>query len=190
MTTLDNPIDNLPNPSEVSPQSTIIRYGLIGGMILVVLTLLNFITGFGSPSSGFGMIAVFTLLTFGTYIAVMVLAVKHHRDNELGGYITLGRAFIVALLASIIMALINTVFTYLYMTVIDPGYIETLADQSRELYENMGMDEAAIDAALGEVKKAFTLTRQLLGLVIGSAFGAVIAIIIAAIMKKVRPNFA
>ncbi len=175
---------NLPDPSEVSFQSTAMRYGLIGGAILIIVSALNFMFGLGG---GFILPILFSVATFAVYIVIMVMAVRHHRDNELGGAITLGRAFMVAFVTSILIALINTLFAYLYINFIDPGYMDTLLEQSRGMYESFGMAEEQIEEALKQVEVSFTPMRQLLGLGVGALVGAVIAVIIGAIMKKEAP---
>lgn len=187
MSTLDG---NYVDPATVSPQPTIVRYGLIGALVLIIYGLLGNILGFTSPANGIMAAMIGGLVVFVFYIIIMVLPVRKHRDQDLGGHIPFGRAFTVAFLTSLIVGIISTAFNMLYMNVIDPSLGATIIEDTRDMYEGMGMSEAQIESAMKQVERGFTVTGQLMGLGIGVGFGAVIALIIAAIMKKNPPETA
>lgn len=187
MSTLDG---NYVDPATVSPQPTIVRFGLIGALILIIYSLLGNIIGFTSPSNGIFSAMINGLVVFVFYIVLMVLAVRKHRDQDLGGHIPFGRAFVVAFLASMIVGVLGTAFNMLYMSVIDPSMGPTIIEETREMYEGMGMNEEQIENAMTQVERGFTVTGQLMGLGFGAVMGAVISLIIAAVMKKNPPETA
>jgi multisubunit Na+/H+ antiporter MnhB subunit len=189
MTTLDEPA-NFIDPKEVSPQNTIVRYGLIGGLGLVIYGLIGMLTGLSNPAGGFTTIIINSLIVIVLYVGLLVFSVKNHRDNELGGYIKFGRAFMVAFLVGLIAALLSTLFNYIYLNFIDPDYINTIAEGSMEMYEKFGMNEEQIEAAMEGVKSAGSLKSQLTNLAFGTGMGAIICLIIAAVMKKDHPQTA
>lgn len=174
--------------STVSPQPTIVRFGLIGALILIIYSLLGNILGFTSPSNGVMSAMINGLVVFVFYIVIMVLATRKHRDEDLGGQITFGRAFTVAFFTSLIVGVLATAFNMLYMNVIDPSMGPTIMEETREMYEGMGMTEAQIEKAMKQVERGFTVVGQLMGLGFGAAMGAVLSLIIAAIMKKNPPE--
>ena len=185
MSTLD---ENFVDPVNVSPQPTIVRFGLIGALVLIIYSLLGNITGFTSPANGVMTAMLTGLLVFVFYIAIMVLAVRKHRDQDLGGYIPFGRAFIVSFLTSLIVGVIASAFNLLYMNVIDPTMGATIVEDAREMYENVGMSEEQIEAALKQVSRSFTTMGQIMGLGFGTIMGAVLSLIIAAILRKDPPE--
>ena len=188
MSILNKPGETI-DPSTVSPWPTILRYGLIGGLVLVVYALLGNLLGFTKPSAGFvtlilsGMVVVILL-----YAGVMIAAVRNHQANELGGYISFGRAMMVAFMVGLIMAIIGILFNNVYANVIEPDFVTTLLDEAEAMYEEMNMSAEQIQASLAQLEGQYTLNGQIIGLGMGSVFGAIMSLIIAAVMKKNPPE--
>ncbi len=188
MSTLDNPNDYI-DPAKVSPWPTAARYGLIGGLILIVYSLLGILTGFSSPASGLGAVFANFLITLAIFIGAVVLGIRAHRDQELGGFISFGRAFLVGFAVAIIMAVLNAAFSYLYMAVIDPGYLEQLMEDMTVMYERLGLSEDQIEEAMAQVEQRMDPGKNLVTTIITLAVsGAVVSLICALIMKKAPPS--
>ena len=66
MSILNKPGETI-DPSTVSPWPTILRYGLIGGLVLVVYALLGNLLGFTKPSAGF-----VTLILSGMVVVILL----------------------------------------------------------------------------------------------------------------------
>ncbi len=183
MTTLDNP-NNRVDESSVPFFPTALRYGGIAGLILVAYQMLSHLTGLSTPSSMMsGILSGVVVLV--AVVLIAVFTIRHHREKELGGYVSFGRAFLVSLVALVIAGIISTLFNILYMTVIDPGFADTAAENMRGMFEGFNMPEDQIDASIEAAKANFTvggLVKQ--GLLWGNVMNAVIALIVAAIMKK------
>jgi len=188
MTTLDNPGGTI-DPSTVSMRPTAVRYGLIGGLITIAYGLVANVSGLNEPGSSLSWLS--GVISVAIFAAVLVMAVKYHRDEELGGYISFGRAFGLSMLTVLIMAVLGAIFTYVYMAFIDPGMTERLIEMTREQYENMGMSEEQIEQSLG-MAKTFMEPHwaALFGILGNLVFGAIVGLIISAIMKKNPPEFA
>ncbi|MEO0775562.1 MAG: DUF4199 domain-containing protein [Bacteroidota bacterium] len=78
-----------------SPWPTILRYGFFGGLFLIGYNIASFTLGFGMPSAGLELfLASFILPLFFDFI-LGILATRHHRNRELGGYMSFGRAVLV-----------------------------------------------------------------------------------------------
>lgn len=188
---MSNVLDTPPtaDPSGVSFWPTAIRFGVIGGLITIIFGLIGNLTGLSNPSSGMAMTVIFGIISIVIYIGVLVYAIRRHRDGELGGYITFGRAFIVGFVVAVIMSVIGQLFNYVYLNFIDPDMLANSIEGIREMYENMGMDEGTIDEAMVRVEQQMDKQKTLLGsLPVTLIVNAVVAAIVGLIMKKNVPE--
>ena len=182
MSTLDNP--NVSNDS-ASVWPTIIRYGLIGGLIFIIYSLIGNLTGITSPGAGFGMLAINLVISLGIYVGIMVVAIRSFRDGENDGFISFGKAFGIGLGAAIIAGMMSSAFTYIYVTAIDPSYFDTMIEETAKLYERLGMSEEQIEQAMAQARKSFTPMGMVRQALIGNVImGAIVAAIVGAIMKQ------
>lgn len=162
-----------------------IRYGLIYAVLSILWTLLMFVTGLNRSESINTINLLATLIT----IVCCVLAVKEYRKLIGNGYILFGQAFRQALAVCVIGGIISVAFyAFVYLTVIDPSYLEWMNEQQYVRMEEMGMSEQAIEAAVIQsarfMKPAWFFTFG----IAGSLFiGAVVALIVAAVLKKPNP---
>ncbi len=194
MTTIDEP-NNFVDPSTVPYFQTALRYGLIGGLILVAWGLVAQMVGLADPCAAAeggssailtGLIGIAVLI--GVSALVGVMAIRQH-TGDLGGYISFGRAFVVSLVALIIAGVISGLFNVLYTTVIDPGMTDRVMDCMADIYEEQGLDQDQIDAALGFLKIAYNPFLQVVTSIFTSAFfAAIIGLVLAAVMKKNPPT--
>ncbi|GJM31874.1 MAG: hypothetical protein DHS20C18_08750 [Saprospiraceae bacterium] len=186
MSTLDNP---QMEPANASPQQTIIRFGMIGGLVLIIYSLVNFVFGLSKPSAGAALGYLNFAIVVAIYVLIMVYAVRDHRDANQNGFITFGKAFTVAFLTSLVAAVINSVFAYLYIHMIDPGYINEILESSEEFYEKSGFSEQQIEVSLDWAKWMMEGKGQLIIFAVGTFFGAILSLIVGYSMKKDPPVF-
>ena len=193
MTTIDEP-NTYKDPSNVPYFQTALRYGLIGGLVLVVWGLIAQMAGFADPCKAMeggtnsimvGLLSLVVLLGVSAFIGV--LAIRQH-TTDLGGFITFGRAFVVALVALIVAGVVSGLFNVLYTTIIDPGFSERVMACLETQYEEQGLDQDAIDTAMGFMKIAYNPILQVVTSIFTSAFfAAIVGLILGAIMKKNPP---
>jgi len=187
MTTLDDERAII-NPASVSPWPTAIRYGLIGALVFCIYTLVGNLTGLSSGS--FGMVAsmISSFLVFAIAIGIIVVAVKHHRDKELGGYISLGRIVLIGSVAFFIALLISNIFNYIYMNFIDPGFVDDIMVNMEEMMSGM-IPEDQLDDVLAQTREGFTPSKMFTtGLLFPALFGVFVSAIIGLIMKVEPPR--
>ena len=70
-----------------------LKDGLIGGLVSILIGLMSHVLGLvdlQNPNSVGGWVS--SILNWGVIVGAIFMAIKHHRDNELGGYITMGRS--------------------------------------------------------------------------------------------------
>lgn len=184
MNTLDNPM--VPQESEVPFFQTALRYGLIGAGVAIAVSLISNLLGLAEGNQSMGM--VIGCISILLYIGFQVMGVKTHREDELNGYISFGRAFITALVVGIVMGVVSSLFNYIYLTFIDPGMLERVMNMTYEAYEQQGMSEEQIEAAMSMVGGMMTAEGQLMTGLIGAAvISAITGLIIAAVMKRDAP---
>ena len=176
------------DPANVSPWSTGMRYGAIGSVILIALGLIMHLAGmndYEAMGQGSGN-WLSSILSWVVYIGTIVMAVRFHRDNQLGGYISFGRAFGIGMIATLAMAVISAIWTYLFFSVIAPEVLDIMSEAA---LENMPADQAE---QAGDMMGMFMSGGFMsIAVLFGTLFtGAIISLIVAAIMKKPRPNFA
>ena len=182
--------DVLESPQITDPNSvpfigTAVRTGVIGGLVFIVYGMIITITGLSMPSNGFGFMFLNLFISLGLSAGIGAMAVKKHRDDELGGYIPFGRAFLTAIVAITVAGILSAAFNYFYQTVIDPELLPTMVEQMEEMYEKMGMSESQIETAMEQVRDGFEPSKMFVqGLMYAVIGGGIISLIVAAIMKK------
>jgi Protein of unknown function (DUF4199) len=187
MAILDEPQGYI-NEKEVPFLPTVLKWGGISAAVSIIYTLINTMMGNTSMFSGTGLVIGIAAFAIGIYI--FVLAVKEHRDQQLGGYISFGRAFLVVLLLIMFSTLISSFFNYIYYSFINPSALDNMMESIKETYEKMGLSEEMTEIAIEEGKKSMTSPKSIFtGLIGGGVIGAIIGVIMAAIMKKERPKF-
>jgi uncharacterized membrane protein (DUF106 family) len=181
---LDNP-NNFVNENEVSFIPVVQKYAIIMAATSVIMTLIMSIMGM----SNLILMSLLGILVFVAMILIPVLGVKEHRNNQLGGLISFGRAFLVAMLILAISILISTIFNYVYMNFINPSYVDTMKEGMTEMMEKYNLPEAQLEESLKPFEEMKTPMGNLKSLAKSLAMGAVISLIIAAVMKRNRPIF-
>ena len=189
MSTLDNPNDYI-DPSKVSPWPTGSRYGLLAGLVLVVFALVVDLAGLVDyTAQGGGSNWIVNIINWGITVAAIVLAVRQHRDEELGGFISFGRSFNVGFIVSLIIAVITLVWAYVFFSFIEPGLIEEIVAASREqMIEQQGMSEEQAEQGLNMMSWMFTpVMMSVMGGIFSLIAGILFSLVVGAIMKKVHP---
>ncbi len=189
MTSLDEPMAYV-DPQDISPRSTAMRYGMIWGLLGILIGLVSYLMGWSDPSGGStagSMISM--LLSLGLSVTILVLAIKYHRDNELGGYITFGRGFKTGMLTAFFYAIIATVWAVIFFNFIATDMIEMMEAAMYEQWENQGLTEEQIETAAG-IALFFASKKFMIGAAFGGTLimGAILSLIISAVLKKEQPQ--
>jgi len=180
MSTLDQSMENYQQPY----MGTALRYGLIGGLVLIIVSLMGYILGMNDSGNQAGSIGL-SLLRTAAVVVFMVLAVRAQRNELQSGYITFGRAFVVALLVGVVGGLLRSVFEVLYVSVIDPDFMQRAMDAVYQQYEEMGMSEEQIEQSISMVKMFMNPGGLLIGNLIYVLIGStILGLIIGGVMQK------
>lgn len=178
----NNDVDNFIDPVTVPYKSTAFRYGGIGGVILVLIGLVIHLAGmvnYQELANG-GSNTIGNITNVIVWVGAIVMAIKYHRDSELGGFISLGRAFFVGLLTAAVIGIVTTIWSYIFFSFIEPDLIDMMREAS---FDQMTEEEAEASEGIMNfimspgVLSSFALLMTLIA-------GAVISIIAAAFMRK------
>ena len=157
-------------------------HGLLTGLALIILSLLDWSLGF------YGQNTPFSLLTYVVMIAGLVCSVIAYR-KQTGGYISYGQAFGYSITVAAVYAVLTAVFTLLLTRVIDPNYMETVLAFAEEKLLNTGISQAQVDMVMEMSSSLSHPAITFVSSVFGTLFiSAIIALITSAIVKKVNTN--
>lgn len=168
--------------------SITMKWGLITGMVYVIFSLINNMLGL-QDAGGFSAKAVLSnAALFGATLFTIYLGVKEARDTDGGGYMTFGQGFKSGMAISLITALIASVFTFIYLKFIDPGFLDKIMAMTQDQWEKQGMSEEQIEAAQkysGFMMNAWAFSLIMIVSVL--FWGLIKSLIAAAILKNEAP---
>lgn len=160
------------------------KYGLFAGTILIIvkyiiLTSFNEVSQLAVIIDYIGVIA----LAAACYMAVVE---KRKKYNE--GYITFGEAFMIGMYVSLIAAIMVGIFLYVNASVIDPLRVERVITQTEKEMLGLNYSREEINKAIENARIFYKpLTQMMMGTTI-IIYGLFISLIIAAVLKKNKPN--
>lgn len=166
----------------VSPFSTGLKYGIILALISILTTVILYVTGILTNEMATTILGLLSLVA---YIAVIAFAIKSHRDDKQGGFITLGKALGVGVITALVSAFISGIFTYILYAFIDPGLLEEILSMTEDSMLESGLPDDQIDMAMEWTRKFTTPASQFgSGLVGGICCGSVVSLIAGLILKN------
>lgn len=162
--------------------STSVKYGIVGGMIMIVIYLLLYIVAIDKLASLLTMI-VYLPLTF-----LMIWGGITYR-KEIGSYKNYGQAFLTVFIISIIATMLFDTFGYILFSVIDPELPVLLKKKSIEsatlMMEKFGTPDDKMKEALAQMEEQdYTPSlksqaiRYATSLGVGAFFSALIALFV------------
>ena len=167
---------------------TSMQYGAYSGLSTFAFFLLIYFIN-SNPLGGKSM--------FGFWIPILFifLGTKFHRDTDLGGYMNYWRGVVVGLFIALFASALGGLLVYLFGTLGDQGIIENFRaeqiakiDESRQYVKSEFLNEM-LDKAVEEINKS-TIQKMAWGAFQnGIVYGAIISLIMAAILRKSKPFF-
>jgi len=154
--------------------------GVFLGIALIIFSLILYLLDI-NRQSGWNYLSLL-VMALGLYWAMITV-----RDKTLGGTMSYGQAFGTGFWAGLVAVIISTIFTYLYVTVIDPGFAEEILIEAEEnlLEANRNMSDEELDRALS-ITEMFTTPVMItvLGFLGGIFFATILSLIIAIFAKR------
>ena len=176
------------DPATVSPRPTGMRWGFILGCISAVLAIVENLGGMvdytGTKSN-----LLPNLLTWLTVGGCCYMAVKQHRDNELGGYISLGRSLSVTFWTGLIAGIIATFVTFIVIKFMVPDLKEKILDAVTTQMENKGQDPEQAKKGVEMMSWMFNPAMIAVFALLGTlAYTLIFGLISGLILKKDLPR--
>lgn len=163
-------------------------YGLVAGLIVCIITLLQYLGGLKAYMSPLGFLS---------YVILIVMAVlagqKQKKFN--GGFLEFSEALKISFSVFASALLLQTLFTYVLFNFIDPSFKEALAQEvmnrTEEFMRRFGGSDSQIDEALERErgKDPFAFGRVMLGYGLSCIGAFIVCLIISAIIKRSKPAF-
>jgi fumarate reductase subunit C len=134
------------------------------------------------------------LIDFIVTVAISVIAVFKAKSAQ-GGFISFKDAFVVYFINNLIGLVAYCIFIIVLFNVIDPAAKEIVNEytikSSIEGMQKFGVDSKTLRETAVNMRKSnvYSTGNQLMGLPISIAISCIVGLIIAAIMKKNKPEF-
>jgi len=162
-------------PSILKPAMT---YGVIIALVMIILSVLAWILGEEGA-------LWLSFINWIAYFGILYYCLKNWRDKYKGGYITYGMAFKSGVIFMFFASIIFAFYNLIYMTWIDPQYMDRLMDVAEETYYNQGMSDEQIDLALSMFSKMKSPGVQFFSVIFGTTLiGVVISLIVSIFVKR------
>jgi len=165
-----------------------LNYGIIAGLVITVITLLQYLGGLDMYLSPIGYVTYLVIITM-----AVLAALKVRNKNE--GFLEFSQALKVTFTVFAIALLIQTIFTYILLNFIDVSFKEAVSQEvlnkSEQMMKKFGATDSQIDAALESerTKDQFAFTRVLLGYALTCIVAFIFCLLISLIVKKSKPAF-
>lgn len=159
------------------------KWGIISGLLSIFLFILMYNTSLWKYTWLSGIIGL------GLTIVILYLTLNDFKKQN-SGFMTLGEGFGLGMLAVAVSAVISTLFQLVYVKFIDTSFYEKQANMLEEQYLEKGLPEEQIEMMLDQMEKFNNSGLTFVfGIFAALIFGAIISIILAAILKKNPPVF-
>jgi hypothetical protein len=172
------------NPA--SKYRTGFRFGILTGIIYVVLLFIRYTFFSSDPSSLFS----FALFSYFFVIIGMYLFTGITRKKELGGYAEFKEIFQSIFIAILITELFYIAFNFIYFKFINPDFMDHFRTSSLLYFQKLGLDRGQINMKMAGVDDLMTQLKPK-GLVKGYAasviLGSIFGFIFAAIVQRKKP---
>lgn len=167
---------------KVSPLKTALRMGLIIGLIFIVLSLITFLLDMEDNKT-------IRYLDIVIIIGGVVWAIKSHRDNDLGGFISYGRGLGIGTLSILFASIILAVYMIIYFNTINPGAIEMMEQLAEERMIEQGMEAEDMEEAMKYTRMFMTPPILAAGVVLWTTvIGFVVSLIASAVFQRKSPT--
>ncbi len=163
-------------------------YGLIAGLIICVIALLQYLGGLDMYLSPIGYISYAVVITM-----ALLAALKTRKAN--GGYLEFAAALKITFTVFALALLLQSVFTYILFNFIDVSFKEAVAQEvinkTEEMMRRFGAPDAEVEKALDLARSQdqFSLSRIALGYAISCIVSFIICLILSLIVKKPQPVY-
>ena len=170
---------------KASVKKIALNYGTFLALGTIVVSVIVYVLGMHMEQPWWQSVLNFAIMT--TAIVYGFKAYKKEGD----GFLTLGEAIKTGLAISLVAGIIGSLFTYLFVTIIEPDFIVQMLEVTREkmITDNPQMTEDQLEMAMNMTEKFMSpMMMTAFGLIASLFFGFIISLITGLIMKQNRPE--
>ncbi|XOV91484.1 MAG: DUF4199 domain-containing protein [Bacteroidota bacterium] len=167
---------------KVTVRSIAIKYGVILGLISIIFFIVLDFLGKAHEQGGWNYLGlIFSIVAY-------YFAYKEFKDDG-DGYMSYGQGLGIGTLSGLFSSIISGTFTIIYVSFINPSFLENLKQVQIAKMEEQGLSDAQIQGAQ-PMMDLFTspFMMFIMAIVVGTFFGFIIALILSAIFKKSNPE--
>lgn len=158
----------------------VMTYGAIIGGVVVLLSLLVYISGqYGNSGLGLIIDAIF--------IGGLIYSIKHYRENVLNGAITYGKCVYIGVLVSMFAGFLMSAYLYLLLSY-DTQLREQTFTAQEEMMLQFGMDEYMVEEQMQRVRENWSPIKTAISGAFSFGFIGLILSLVAGIFLQRKPN--
>ncbi len=177
-------MENMEDTPRPGMAKTAITYGLLIGVLLIVIQLVFYFAGI--------MTSMYSAwISYAVILGGIILATKAYRDEVRGGFISYGQALGFGTLTVLFTSVVVGVYIFIFYKFIDPGVINIFIEAAEEkmLDVNPNMTDAELDAALAISQRLMKPGFMAFSTIFNYTFiGFVMSLITSIFMKKNNPE--
>ncbi|MBQ0787838.1 MAG: DUF4199 domain-containing protein [Oceanihabitans sp.] len=156
------------------------NYGLVLGLILILISVLMYVTGLQLKGEQWPMYIYYII-----FPTVIIYAINQYKKSN-ANILSLGSAIKIGLLIAVISAIVFAVYGLIFNYIIDPEFQGLAMEATRDkLLENPNLTEELVDQQMVMIKK---FSNPLLGsafwIALSAFFGLIYSLIGGLVMKK------
>ena len=170
--------------THVTPGKHAVTYGIILGVILILISIIMYVTGMALEGVQWPMYLYYVIFPVTLFIAIKTFKA----DN--GGFLSLGEAMKVGVAAAVISAVIFLLYNLVFNYLIEPTWTEQVMDATRDKLNEAGtMTEEQVETTLEYMSwGSDPLIGGAIWVAMSTFFGLIYSLIIGSIMKQNIPN--
>ncbi len=162
-----------------------LNYGILLALISIVLQVITYVTDNYLDRPWWS-----SLLSFLIMLGVIVYGLKAYKEGN-HGYLSLGEALKVGLAISLIAGILGAIFNYIFITFIEPEFVNQMLDLTREnmIAQNPNMTEEQMQMGITMTEKFMQpWVMSAMAIIITLFFGFIISLFAGLVMKKTDAN--
>lgn len=181
-------LDQMPYETEPKKFGQGLKFGIIAGVIYILLLLIRYLFFGGNPM-------IFTGTMFVSYLIILFFFFQAGlaRRKEKGGYADIKDIFSNIFIAIVITEFCYGAFNYIYLNYIDPGFYTHFLESTLNYVRQMGGSEEAINQQIEKMQserdQSKMFSNALLGFATWVIIDSIIGLIFALVLKKEKAKF-
>ena len=131
-----------------------------------------------------------------SYLTMLIVAylfykfTVDYRENTMNGELSYGESFKFQLSMSVIYAIVNSIYSYVLFTFLDPNMVEQIKEVAAQQMYNNNMTDEQVEAALQMQSLFMTPTIMTVSAIFATFFmGLIIALVVSIFTKKEKKIF-